>query len=192
MQVKISTTNSKLSGQIPSVNLPPITTCRHNAPCSKTCYACKGNFTYPKVKSSLANNYAYYIKDSKAYFNDIIQQVNSPLTIYKFFRWHSSGDIVDYNYLCGMVKVAQKCKNTKFLAFTKKFEIVNEYLNVNEKLPNNLKIVFSAWDKDFKVENPHNLPVAYINLKDETKTPTFRLYQFHVLANVMSVYLVGV
>lgn len=32
---KVSNTNSKLGGQIYSINLPPIVTCRSNAPCLK-------------------------------------------------------------------------------------------------------------------------------------------------------------
>ena len=80
------------------------------------------------------------------------------------------GDIIDEYYLENMIKIAKKCKGTKFLAFTKKFELVNEYLN-SHILPNNLKIVFSAWDKTFKVENPHNLPVAYVNFKKEENNP---------------------
>lgn len=169
MRVKISQTNTKLSGSIPSVNLPAIQTCRHDAPCKKYCYACKGNFTYTKVRQSLLNNLACYVNDKKQYFEDVISFLNG-LVSYRYFRWHSSGDIIDEDYLQGMVKVANKCKDVKFLAFTKKFELVNEYLN-NNKLPNNLKIVFSAWDKNFNVPNPHNLPIAYVNFKKKENNP---------------------
>lgn len=172
MKINISTYNSKLSGQIPSVNLPPIKTCRQDAPCKKNCYACKGNFTYTKVRQSLDNNLACYISDTKEYFNQIIAFLNNGLTTYKFFRWHSSGDIVDEEYLEGIVRVAKKCKQTKFLAFTKKFELINEFMIKNGgKLPRNLKIVFSAWDKDFEIENPFLLPIAYIDLKKKENNP---------------------
>lgn len=172
MKINISTYNSKLSGQIPNINLPPILTCRHDAPCKKTCYACKGNFTYTKVKESIKNNLACYINDKEGYFNQIISFLLNGLTTYKFFRWHSSGDMVDADYLEGMIRVAKKCRQTKFLAFTKKYELVNDYLSKNGgKLPNNLKIVFSAWDKDFKIENPFFLPVAYIDLKKKENNP---------------------
>ena len=43
------------------------------------------------------------------------------------------------------------------------------YLEFKPNLPENLHIVFSAWDKDFKVNNPFNLPVTYVNFKDSTK-----------------------
>jgi hypothetical protein len=170
MKVKISTTNTKLSGSIPSVNLPPIATCRKNAPCSHLCYATKGNFTFSSVKESHRHNLACYIANNEQYFNDIIEFLNG-LISYRYFRFHSSGDIVDEKYLEGMIRVAKKCKTVKFLCFTKKFEIVNNYIASGEKIPNNLHIVFSAWDKDFKVDNPYNLPVTYVDFKDKTKNP---------------------
>ena len=170
MEVKISTTNTKLGHQIPSINLPAILTCRHDAPCAKhNCYATRGNWLYPNVKASLQNNLALFVHNSNEYFNSIIRQLNG-LTLYRYVRWHSSGDIVNKDYLMGMIKVAKKCKNTKFLCFTKKFEIVNEYLEEG-KLPKNLKIIFSAWDKEFKVPNPHNLSVAYVEFRKPEKTP---------------------
>lgn len=165
--MKISLTNSKLGDKIPSLNLPT-TVCRADAPCKKGCYAMKGNWLFKNVVTSLQSNLDHFLNDSEGFFNEIINYINNGDIIYKFFRWFSSGDIVNEKFLNGMVKVAKKCKQTKFLCFTKKFELVNQYLNVSE-LPKNLKIVFSAWDKDFKVENPHNLPVTYINFKDPTK-----------------------
>lgn len=171
MNVKISTTNTKLSGQNPSVNLPPILTCRHDAPCAKhLCYATRGHWLYSNVKASLKNNLACYVSNKDKYFDDIIAYLNG-LVSYRFFRWRSSGDIVDYDYLLGMIRTAKKCKSVKFLCFTKKFELVNQFLATGEKLPRNLHIVFSAWDKDFKVPNPYNLPVTYVDFKDTSKNP---------------------
>jgi hypothetical protein len=166
--VKISLTNAKLGGKIPSVNLPAGLTCRADAPCQKGCYAKKGNFTYKKVKQSLENNLNTYLNNPKQYFNEIVNFLTDNDVTYKFFRWHSAGDIVNYDYLLGMIDVAKRCKKTKFLCFTKKFFFVNHYLKSNE-LPKNLKIVFSAWDKTFEVLNPYNMPVTYVNFKDASK-----------------------
>lgn len=65
-----------------------------------------------------------------------------------------------------MIRVAGRCANTKFLAFTKKFAIVNDYLAHGGVLPDNLRIVFSAWGDDHLPENPNNLPVAYVRLRN--------------------------
>jgi len=169
MTVKISLTNSKLGGFIPSVNLPAGLTCRADAPCQKGCYAKKGNWLYANVKESLKNNLNIFNENPEEYFNSIIAQLNNGDISYKFFRWHSSGDIVNFKYLQGVIRVAEACPQTKFLCFTKKFGLVNLYLEAKKELPENLHIVFSAWDKDFKVENPFDLPVTYINFKKQER-----------------------
>ena len=170
--IKISTTNKKLGKFIPSLNLPPIKTCRAKAPCAKGCYACKGTWNYKNVKDSLNNNLVQFGLNKDKFFNEVINYLNNGDVIYKYFRWHSSGDIINLDYLKGMIKTALACKQTKFLAFTKKFEIVNEYLANGGKIPSNLKIVFSAWDKDFTFENPYNLPIAYVEFSNKEKNPT--------------------
>ena len=164
--VSIGNNNSKLGMAIPSINLPAIKTCRENAPCKKYCYACKGNFNFPSVKTSVNNNYNAFIDNSELYFSEIIVRT----ALCRFVRWHSSGDIINMDYLIGMCKVARKNKGTKYLAFTKKYELVNEYLASGKKIPKNLSIVFSNWD-DFKCDNPFNLPTAYVRFNENTDIP---------------------
>ena len=176
MKITISKTNSKLGGFIPSINLPAGLTCRDDAPCQKGCYAKKGNWLYKNVQASLKNNYDAYMENADEYFNHIIKELNNGDITYKFFRWHSSGDIVNLKYLKGIIRVAEACPQTKFLCFTKKFNLVNMYLEFNPNIPENLKIVFSAWSKDFKVNNPHNLPVTYVNFKNADKNPDIPEY----------------
>ena len=164
---------SKKQGRIPSLNIPPVLTCRRDAPCSSLCYARKGTFNYKNVVKSHMDNYIAYNEDQKGFFKEINKTLNNDVVIYKYFRWHMSGDIEDMKYLYGMIELAKKNKKTKFLAFTKKFDLVNMYLEVvDEELPKNLKIVFSAWDKDFKVDNPHNLPISYVNFKNKSLNPS--------------------
>ena len=169
--MNISLTNKKLGKFVPSVNLPPIITCRENVPCAKGCYATKGNYNYDNVKKPRFENLNEFNQNPTKYFQEIIDFLNNGDVIYKFFRWHDSGDIVNEIYLEGMIKVAKACKQTKFLAFTKKFELINEYLNKGNKIPNNLQIMFSAWDKEFKIENPYNFPVYYVYFKNKEKNP---------------------
>ena len=40
-----------------------------------------------------------------------------------------------------------------------------------EKLPKNLKVIFSAWHKAFKVPNPYEFPVAYVFFKKKELNP---------------------
>lgn len=167
--INISTTNKKLGGFILSINLPAGLTCRADAPCQKGCYAKKGNFTYNNVKNSVMGNLKAFNEEPENFFNAIIKALNNSDICYKFFRWHASGDIVNNEYLKGIVKVAEACPQTKFLCFTKKFHLVNLYVQFGGLIPENLHFVFSAWDNTFKVDNPYNFPVTYVNFKDESK-----------------------
>jgi hypothetical protein len=67
--------------------------------------------------------------------------------------------------------------------FTKKFEIVNDFIKNNGDLPNNLRVVFSAWDKNFFVPNPYNLPIAYVNFCDSSKNPDIPVTAFKCSGN---------
>lgn len=170
MTVKISKKNSKL-GVIPSVNLPPILTCRPRCPCAQDCYATKGHFRFKNVKGNLESNYKLYLDDPQTYFTEIKHAINNGLVSYSYFRWHASGDFVDMPYFDGVVKVANELPFTSFLAFTKKFELVNEYISCGGIIPDNLHIVFSAWGDYFKVDNPYHFPTAYVRFKNkENKT----------------------
>lgn len=170
--ITISLTNSKLGGQIPSINLPPIKTCRKTGlPCAHLCYGRKGNFRFSNTEQSRENNYQEYLKDPMNYFGTIKKFLTSGLVSYKFFRYHATGDIPEKTYFELMLKVAKEVPEVKFLAFTKQFEIVNEELNAGIIIPENMKIVFSAWDKDFKVPNPYDFPVTYVSFKDNSKNP---------------------
>ena len=169
--ITISLTNSKLGSLIPSINLPPIKTCRPDAPCARLCYALRGRWRYSNVQASRENNYQQYLKDPEGYFASIKQFLTSGLVNYKFFRFHSSGDIPEFTYLEMMLKLAREVPETKFLAFTKRFEMVNRAVDAHLEIPENMKFVFSAWDKGFEVPNPHNFPVTYVNFCDKTKNP---------------------
>ena len=161
---RISNKVSKLGVGIGTLNLPAITTCRTDAPCRSGCYACKGNFMYSAVKTGLQRNLDAFNEDADRFFFILDNQLN--MIPFKFFRWHSSGDIVNERYLEGMCWLARKHKGTQFLCFTKKYELVNEYLKYHKK-PKNLILVLSNWG-EWICENPHNLPTAWVEFGKES------------------------
>ena len=158
LKVTISKGNKKM-GAIPSVSLPPIITCAAGCKCAKKCYAAKLCRIYKNVKQSYDNNLACYKESPTAYFN----QIKEAAATTRFFRWHVSGDIISELYLYNMVKVAQDLPGTKFLAFTKCYDIVNRFMNY-ETIPDNLQIIFSEWE-GMDMPNPHNLPIAHVIFK---------------------------
>lgn len=161
MEICISHNNSKLGADIPSVSMPVGMTCRHDAPCFKKCYARKGHFLFKSVKEAYAKNLEAYKADPQFFFHYISVMTRMS----RFFRWHASGDIVDADYLKGMAQVARENPETKYLCFTKKFDIVNAYIDAGGEIPANLAIVFSGWNKGFKVDNPYDFPVTYVRFK---------------------------
>lgn len=161
---RVSNAVSKLGVGIATVNLPAVVTCRKDAPCFKGCYARKGNFSYNNVKTSLDKNLEAFKENPDLFFERIHLQLE--MIPYRFFRWHSSGEIVDERYLEGMFWLARKHKGTQFLCFTKKYELVNAYLN-NHKKPKNLILVFSNWG-EWICDNPHNLPTAWVEFGKES------------------------
>ena len=84
----------------------------------------------------------------------------------RYFRYHVSGDIPNAEYFAEMVKTARIRPMVQFLAFTKQFGIVNEYLSGGGSIPENLKVIFSNWG-DWKCENPHGLPVCEVIMPGE-------------------------
>lgn len=164
MPIHFSNKIGKLGENILSLSLPPKLTCRPDAPCAKKCYACKGRFTFPNCKKNLEDNWNFYQDSPDAFFERIYYQLS--IVNYKYFRYNVSGDIPDENYLKLMCKLARTIPRTNFLCFTKKYEIVNQYIKERHIIPKNLRIVFSRWG-DFPCENPYNLPEAYIKFRKE-------------------------
>lgn len=155
----ITTHNTKLGGSIAQLNMPKGISCRADAPCSKGCYCGKGKMVMPSVIKGQTTRYELYLANPKAFFKRISSELD--MIPFKYFRWHSAGDIVDEQYLDLMCKLARQHKATHFLCFTKKYEMVNEYLNHHKK-PSNLVLCLSNWG-DWRVENPHNLPESFVD-----------------------------
>lgn len=158
--VFISTGNSKLGKFIGAINLPAGKTCNPDAPCRKYCYALKGHYVFASAKSVRERNLNIYKTNPKSFF----KQLSCNTAFFKFVRWHDSGDIVDMAYLEGMCKVARDNPDVRYLAFTKQFQIVNNYLASGEEIPKNLTIVFSTWG-NWIPENPFNLPMTFVRFK---------------------------
>ena len=160
----VSFTNSKLGSAIPSINLPAGVTCRPDAPCFKDCYALKGNFRFKSVRQSHIENLEKYNQDPNGYFKEVLEKTKFST----YARYFSSGDIPDSYYFSKMVETAKINKNTKYLVFTKKGYIINDYISNGGKIPTNLRIIFSYW-YDWQQANPYNFPTSNILQDGDSK-----------------------
>lgn len=163
IHVSISNGNSKM-GDIKSVSLPAIVTCRR-CDCHSKCYANKIAKLRPNVANAYINNLKILLDNPTQYW----REVEAAIMTSRFFRFHVSGDIPDMDYLENMVSVSSRNKHCGILCFTKKYNLVNEYIDKNGNLPENLHMTFSGWP-GLKMDNPHNLPEAHVRFKDGTTT----------------------
>ena len=161
--VTISKGNIKV-GSIMSVSLPPRITCIHCG-CWDTCYAVGMCMRFKSVKESYEKNLRILMDNPEQYW----REVESVIMRERFFRYHVSGDILNYEYFENMVDIARRNPHCEQLCFTKKYAIVNKYIEENGELPSNLHIIFSAW-RDLEMVNPHNLPECHIRYLDGTTT----------------------
>lgn len=169
VKVSISNGNRKM-GEIPSVSLPPIVTCKNCATCAKKCYAAKLCRIYKSVREAYNRNLEILTADRDSYF----EQVKTACKMARYFRFHVSGDIIDVDYLDRMVKIARECKGTEILAFTKNYEDVNQYFTTHKK-PRNLHLIFSLPFTGATIENPHNMPMAAVILKGQEPKENYKV-----------------
>lgn len=162
--VKISRGNSKM-GAVPSVSLPAGITCRSDCECYQKCYARKISRLRRSVRDAYYSNYSLLKEDSDAYWRGVEGQI----MMSRFFRFHVSGDIPDADYFCKMVEVSRRNPHCKIVCFTKKYDIVNSFLENKGTIPDNLCVIFSVW-KNLEVVNPFSLPEAHVRYKDGSTT----------------------
>lgn len=156
--------NSKCTKYCATVNMPALISCPADAPCRKGCYATSGNYFFDAAMFRNIRNYLWAISDIDGFFQQIEDELTEAdnLRPWRWFRWHESGDILNYDYFCHMVEIARKFKNVNFMAYTKKYALVNRWIDENGNLPKNLTVIFSVWGIYGLGINKHNLPVAYV------------------------------
>ena len=163
-RAKATNGNKKLGKAIFNINLPPVITCNPEAPCFKECYGRKGHFLFATVQDSMMRNLMAFCQNPDQFFEDIAYQTKLSL----YVRWFGNGDMPNEKFLAGMCKVARKNPNVRYLAFTKQYHIVNNYVASGHRIPRNLRIVFSCW-KDWIPDNPYNFPTTWVRFPESGK-----------------------
>ena len=102
------------------------------------CYAFKGRFGFDSVQRAAYRRLAT-ITDP--------QWVEAMVTLIKgqpYFRWHASGDIQDLAHFANIVRVAERCPETKFWIPTRETPTVRQWIAAHGPLPANLTVRVSA------------------------------------------------
>lgn len=163
--IRLSYDNRKTGAAVPSISLIPVADCGNCKMCSRGCYDVRNVCYLPSVQKSRAVNSAILEQDRARYFDE----VEAFCKFLRFFRWHVGGDIKDYDYLRRMVGIAMRNPQCEFLAFTKEYAIVNEWIRLEGEFPSNFHLLLSGWRGDTNV-NEHNLPVSSPVWKDGSQS----------------------
>jgi hypothetical protein len=141
LRVTVSPGNVK-TGAIASVSMLPGVTCP--AACKETCgiacYAWKIALLRSNVMRSYAKNTAIATLFPRIYW----KQVKAAAYGVRWFRFHVAGDIPNARYFSDMIETVRSCPETTFLCFTKRYNVVNAWIDKNGALPNNLKLLLAA------------------------------------------------
>lgn len=186
LHVCISKGNHKI-GNCLNVSIMPVVTCgKMGKLCCVICYAVrcfcqmgiKGNKWKKNkwlINTLLAVFYPEkYFGEIKSAISDGVSRKRNPI---KFFRWHVGGEILSLGYFKWMCFIAEEFPNVRFLAFTKRYELVNEYMDKNggrNCIPENLSVIYSAAPGQ-SVPNPYHLPECHIFMADETLNKVWRV-----------------
>lgn len=163
--LNVSEGNSKTGEKCINFNFSIESTCDHNCECYKDgiCYAESGCYLFSDNQAKYSENIKFFKNTDNETFCKAVQIAIDNYK-YNLFRFFTCGDIPNKRFIDCMVKIAKDNPGIKFWSYTKKYNIVNNWIDENGLLPDNLVIIFSHWmNKDgtyFEMNNKHNLPTS--------------------------------
>lgn len=118
---------------------------KHCATCFKGCYA-KRSCRNPQPLQTYINNTILLKRDYLEAFKEIDRQITESPKI-ELFRWNVSGEIQSYNELVEkmMNKIAKKHPDIIFWVYTKNYEELDKFMQLEKKTVDNFTINLSQW-----------------------------------------------
>ena len=163
-KINLSKKNDKI-GNMLNISFPIHYTCDKCQLCykRKECYGMSGTYCFPSNQALYSENLKFFIEnDAETIVTELVTKIEE-YPNYKFFRWFAIGDIYDSKMIDVMAMTASVKPEIKFYAYTKKHNLVNQWIQKNGNFPENLNVMFSVWTNENgieKCENPFNLTVA--------------------------------
>ena len=147
----LSKANTKLSksfgekDKVVSFGLNVDDTCKS---CKIPCYAKQGYYAMKNSNTykKRSNNFRYSQLDDFVYMNYYLEQAR-PKRGKKnqlIVRIHDSGDFYNYDYVYKWIEICEQNKDVYFYAYSKRVDL---FVNRYDRLPSNLRIIFSFGGK---------------------------------------------
>ena len=136
--------------------LPPIVTCPGAGWCKLICYAGAGRLAMPQAQACQKKRFALSKRDN---FVNLALADLGRFRKLDAIRLHDSGDIYNSVYLGKWWKIAQARPDVTFFGYTKMIPMIK---NLREKLPSNLRLIFSMggkWDNLIDVNRDNHSKV---------------------------------
>lgn len=125
-------------GNTPNISTMPGLDCGKDIPCRKECYAAKFLSGFrPSVRKAWNENSVMQRNHPGEYFREIATYLEKRKP--KWFRIHVAGDFIDQYTLSEWMRIAGCYPKTRFLAFTKRFDL--DYGSI----PKNFMVRASMW-----------------------------------------------
>ena len=128
-------------------------------------YACQGCYLFASKQALYSENYRYYKENTAETLAATIVDFIDANSLH-LFRYFTCGDIPGAKFLDAVVLAAIARPNVKYWLYTKKYHIVNQYLDDKgaDVIPANVSIIFSHWMNDdgtyFPMPNPYGFQTS--------------------------------
>ena len=139
----------------------------------RTCYARRGNYTFPHVVASL-NRRLESLKDPR-WVDAMVYLIKGM----KYFRWHDSGDIQSVNHLKMLADVALQTPETTYWLPTREYGMVIEFVEEMRQIARQKK-------KALRKFIPENLVIRLSAMRFEQRGPEALARKIGVLVSSAS------
>lgn len=183
LKITVSEKNVKMNGKnpgeiVPSFSLAPLITCPPAAfdpvsGCAFKCYADAMTSPRPSIAKSWAKNTVLWEKEPERVKRELAGYLITENP--EYFRYNVGGDIPPVHtetYVSMIFELAERFPETDFLIFTRRYKAISDHVAARGgTVPQNLHILFSAWDKPLPAAvNPYNFPQTVV-LQPGTPVP---------------------
>jgi hypothetical protein len=111
------------------------------------CYALKGFYNMPTVKSALNRRFEKVTQDLDNWRKEMTLLIYNTNTS-GFFRWHDSGDLQSIKHLQAINTIARALPDIKFWLPTREYKIVKDFQEEGYEIAENLTVRLSAYFKN--------------------------------------------